>query len=231
MGGCTNCSGKSACEDHKGEMLDTVAQWMDKLYPTRIWGQPNDAVAIDAGVGQEDVMALAEELSTELKGATIFREGGEGDACDYVYVLCQGRETCGLQVRYGGAELPLEWDTEHALCEFYLRVSISTMAPLAVVQQVAVTVTREEGEWMISEELASGVYDAPLLKRFQRLVALLPAYGLTHLDLGEISAPPRGYDDGQYQALFGRPAHRVNYLFFREPSAMSSTGPLLAFAT
>lgn len=207
-------------------MLQTVSDWMERLYPTRTWGQLDDAVAVDSGIEQDDVMALAEELGGELKGATIFCEGGEGDCCDFIYILCQGRETCALQVRHGGAAVPEEWNPDEVLSEFYLRVAISAVAPLAVVQQVAVTVSSVDDEWVISEELAAGVYDAPLLKRFQRLVAVLPAYGLTHLDMGEISAPPEGFDDGEYQALFGRPAHRVNYLFFREPSNMRVTGLL-----
>ena len=231
MGGCTNCSGKSACDDHKGGMLKTVADWMDMLYPSRTWGELDDAVAIDSGIEQDDIIALAEELSTELKGATIFHEGGEGDSCDYIYILCQGRETCALQVKYGGAAIPEEWNESEILNEFYLRVAISTVAPLAVVQQVSVTASNVEGDWVVSEEFAAGVYDAPLLKRFQRLVAVLPVYGLTHLDMGEISAAPEGFDDGAYRALFDRPAHRVNYLFFREPSNMQVTGPLAHAAT
>jgi len=227
MGGCTNCSGKSACDDHKGGMLQEVAEWMERLYPSKTWGHLDDALAVSSGIDPEDTRGLCEELAEELKGATIFREGGEAEACDYIYILCQGREPCALQVRYGGAVLPSEWDKGAFLSEYYLRVAVSSVAPLAVVQQVAVSLSMVDGEWVLSEELAAGVYDAPLLKRFQRLVALLPAYGLTHLDMGEISTPPEGFDDGEYQQLFGRPAHQVNYLFFREPSTMKTTGPLL----
>ena len=209
-------------------MLRTVADWMGRLYPSKAWGQIDDVVALESGIDSDDVLALAEELATELRGAAFVREGSESDLCDYIYVLCQGREPCALQVHYDGAVLPGEWDDSEMLEEFYLRVAISSVAPLAVVQQVAVSLSMVDGRWMVSEKLAAGVYDAPLLKRFQRLVALLPTYGLTHLDMGEISEPLKGFDDSDYRDLFDRPAHQVNYLFFREPSTMQSVALLNA---
>ena len=72
---------------------------------------------------------------------------------------------------------------------------------------------------MSRETPRAGVYDAPLLHRFQRLVALLPAYDILHVDFGEISAPPEGFDPGDYAERYGIAApHRANYLFYPQPS-------------
>jgi len=226
MGGCTNCAGKSGCDTHKRGMLQTVGEWMDALYPSKVWGEMDDAFALEDQRDESDLYALAQELAGELRGAAFVRQGEEGDVCDYIYILCQGREPCALQVKYVGLPFPAEWEEGDVLQEFYLRIAISAVAPLAVVQQVQVKLFQEEGTWMLSEELSAGVYDAPLLKRFQRLVAILPSYGLTHVDMGEISAPPEGFNDDAYQSMFARPAHQVNYLFFRSPSTTCAMGPL-----
>jgi hypothetical protein len=198
MGGCTNCSGKSGCDDRKHGMLSEVGTWLERLYPTRTWGHIDDALAMASGISEEDAAGLAEELGTVLKAASILRPGGEEDLCDYIYVLCQGREPCALQMRYGQVPMPSELSESDVITEFYMRIALSSVAPLAVVQEVAVTLACIDGQWMLREELAAGVYNAPLLKRFQRLVSLLPAYGLTHVDMGEISTPPEGYDHGSY---------------------------------
>ena len=207
-------------------MLGAVSDWLERLYPSKTWGELDDELAMVSGVSPEDVMALADEFAEELKGAVIYREGGEEDMCDYVYILCQGREPCALQMRYGDVKVPEEFGEDDRIHELYLRVSLSSIAPMAVVQQVNVTLSQVEGQWVIREELAAGVYDAPLLKRFQRLVALLPAYDLTHLDMGEISTPPPDFDHGNYRENYGSDPHQANYLFFRNPSTMIVTSVL-----
>lgn len=204
-------------------MLEAVGDWLGRLYPTNTWGELDDELAVVSGVSREDVLALADEFADELKGAVIFREGSEEDLCDYLYILCQGREPCALQMGYGGAPVPEEFTADDRVHELYLRVSLSCIAPMVVVQQVSVTMSQDEGQWLIQEELAAGVYDAPLLKRFQRLVALLPAYDLVHLDMGEISTPPPDFDHGDYGQRYGSEPHQSNYLFFRNPSTMSVT--------
>jgi hypothetical protein len=227
MAGCTNCGGKEGCDDRKGTMLGVVGDWLDRLYPTRTWGEIDDELAMSSGVGEEDAMALAEELQKELKAATIFRPGSEEDLCDYIYILCMGREPCALQIRDGEVPVPEELGAGDEVHELYLRLALSSVAPLAVVQQVSVRVSEVEGQWIVREELAAGVYDAPLLRRMQRLVALLPAYELTHVDMGEISEPPEGFAHGDYRESYGKAPHQVNYLFFRNPSTMTVTAPLL----
>lgn len=208
-------------------MLGTVHDWLARLYPTQTWGELNDELAMDSGVAEEDTMALAEELQRELKAATIFRRGSEEDLCDYIYILCMGREPCAIQMRDGAVPMPEELGADDVISELYLRVALSAVAPLAVVQQVAVTLSQIDGEWILREELAAGVYDAPLLRRMQRLVALLPAYELTHVDMGEVSEPPPEFSHGDYAERFGKEPHQVNYLFFNHPSTMSVTGALL----
>jgi hypothetical protein len=226
MAGCTNCSGASECGDRKGSMLGTVDHWLHSLYPTKTWGEIDDDLAIESGILEEDAMALAEELQQELKAATIFRRGSEEDLCDYIYVLCMGREPCALQMRDGEVPMGEELSADDVISELYLRVALSSVAPLAVVQQVSVQLSQVDGRWIVREELAAGVYDAPLLRRMQRLVALLPAYNLTHLDMGEISEAPTDFSPGDYEDRFGKAPHRVNYLFFRHPSTMSVTSAL-----
>lgn len=209
-------------------MLSEVNDWLERLYPTRCWGALNDELAMASGVSPDDVVALAEELGTELKAASIAVPGSDADHCDYIYLLCQGREPCALQMRYGQVPMPEELTESVVLNEFYLRVAVSSVAPLVVVQQVAVSLACVEGRWILKEQLAPGVFDAPLLKRFQRLVAILPAYDLTHVDMGDVSSPPPDFASGEYEELFGRPPHISNYLFFREPSMMTVTSSLFA---
>ena len=73
MGGCTNCKGKAGCDDHKGQMMGTVEQAMEELYPTRTWGEADDTSW--SGIDEDELAAIAEELSIELKAATFVRMG------------------------------------------------------------------------------------------------------------------------------------------------------------
>ncbi len=222
MAGCTNCSEKSGCDDRKGTMFEQLERSLDRLYPSRTWGQPDDLARFDAGVCEHDGEALAEELAQELDASTFYREGGAEEYCDYIYVLCVGREPSLIQIRDGEVTVPEEIGDE-PIREQYLRVCLSNMARFAGVQQTAMELRVSDGEAFITEQPRPGVYDAPLLRRFQRLVAILPAYDITHLDFGEISAPPRGYAHGDYADLYGGKPHTSNYLFYPQPSNMHST--------
>jgi len=222
MGGCTNCSAKSGCDDRKSVMFRELDTVLERLYPTRTWGEPDDLARFDAGICEHDGEALAEEFAQELKASTFFREGGPEEYCDYIYVLALGREPSLIQIRDGEAPIPEEIGTE-PIQEQYLRVCLSNMARFAGVQQTAMELTVSDGDIFISERPRPGVYDAPLLSRFQRLVAILPAYDITHLDFGEISAPPKGYESGDYAKLYGCEPHRSNYVFYPQPSNMHLT--------
>lgn len=222
MGGCTNCSAKSGCDDRKSVMFGELEMSLQRLYPTRTWGEPDDEQRFDAGVCEHDGEALAEELATELDASTFYREGGPDEYCDYIYVLCVGREPSLIQLRDGEVPLPDEIG-DGPIREQYLRVCLSNMARFAGVQQTAMELSIQDGDAFITEKPRPGVYDAPLLRRFQRLVAILPAYDITHLDFGEISAPPPGYSPGSYAELYGGEPHTSNYIFYPQPSNMHVT--------
>ncbi len=199
-------------------MFEELDRALARLYPTRTWGEPDDEARFEAGVCEHDVLALTEELAQELDAATFFVPGGEEEYCDYLYVLCMGRTPCLLQVRDQGVPLPPEL-AAGGVRELYLRVCLSGMVRMAGVQQVTMELEAGEGGAVIRERPRSGVYDAPLLHRFQRLVAIFPAYGITHLDFGEISAPPAGYAPGCYAELYGGEPDTANYLFYPQPTA------------
>jgi hypothetical protein len=219
MGGCTNCKGKSGCDHRKGEMLEAVADALDRLYPTRTWGERVD---VSAAPRLDGLAALADELATELDAATFVVPGGPDATCDYIYVLCVGRPPCAVQVRDAGVPAPAEWDGA-AIQETYLRVCVSHVAPFAAVQEIAIDVAAEAGGYVIRERPRAGVYSAPLLRRMQRLVAILPAYDLVHLDFGEIAAPPPGFAAGAWTSLYGGAPAVANYLFSAEPATMVTT--------
>ena len=207
-------------------MFSEIELALSRLYPSRTWGEPDDVARFEAGISEEDGLALADELAAELRAATFYRPGEAEEYCDYIYVLCIGREPCLIQIRDGGVPLPEELWGE-PVREQYLRVCLSLMAPMAGVQQVSMEMDEVDGDRVIRELPRDGVYDAPLLSRFQRLVAILPAYKLLHLDFGEISAPPEGFDSGDYPTLYGSEPHTANYLFFPQPSTMQTTSLLL----
>lgn len=225
MGGCTNCGAKAGCEHRKGDMLTAVAETLRALYPTNTWGEPDDLARFGAGIDEDDGHALAEEFARELDASTFFRPGDVDEYCDYIYILCVGREPCLVQIRDGEVAVPDEiaGDPSATIREQYLRVCLSQMTRMAGVQQTALALDPVDGGYIVSEEPRSGVYDAPLLRRFQRLVTLFPAYDIVHLDFGEISAPPPGYAAGDYAARFGGAPHTANYLFYPQPSNMKTS--------
>jgi hypothetical protein len=227
VGGCTNCKGKSGCDDRKGAMFATLDATLAALYPTRTWGELDDGAI--ASVEPADIAALADELATELDAATFVVPGDEHEPCDRVYVLALGRPPCALQVRDHGVAAPPEWAELDAIREHYLRISISQLAPVVAVQQVEVAVDRTsyghgDGGYAITERPRAGVFDAPVLRRMQRLVAVLPAYDLVHLDFGEIAGPPAGFAPGSWPAAWGAGAPSIwSYLFSPEPASTATT--------
>jgi hypothetical protein len=226
MGGCTNCAAKTGCDDRKGEMFRDLGAALELLYPTRRWGEPDDEARFEGGICEHDGHALTEEFAVALEASTFYREGAEDEYCDYIYVQCLGREPNLIQIRDGRAPMPAEVAPGEAISEQYLRVCLSNMARFAGVQQTAVDLRWVDGDPVIIETPRPGVYDAPLLHRFQRLVAIFPAYDITHLDFGEISAPPAGFDAGDYGALYGGEPHTSNYIFYPQPSNTKITTAL-----
>lgn len=202
-------------------MMDSVDRALADLYPTKTWGEPDDALA--SGLSREDLAAIADELASELKAATFVREGNEDEPCDFIYVLCMGRAPCIVQVRDHGVPAPAEWADVDAIEELYLRLVVSQRAPVAAVQQVGVDLHRGDGGWLVRERPRAGVYDAPLLPRMQKLVATLPAYGLLHVDFGEIAHAPPGFAPGIWRDMFGGDPSIANYLFYPQPTTMVAT--------
>jgi hypothetical protein len=222
MGGCTNCKGKSGCDDRKGSMMQSVEEALEQLYPSHTWGQAEEPRDPNhAGMPEEELAALAEELATELRAATFVRHGGDDEPCDFIYVLALGRAPCIVQVRDHGVAVPEEWGD--AVEEMHLRVVISQRARVAAVQQVAITAVRAGDHWLVRESPRAGVYDAPLLARMQKLVAILPAYDLLHVDFGEIAHAPPGFHAGIWKELFGGEPSIANYLFYPQPTTMITT--------
>ncbi len=222
MGGCTNCKGKAGCDDRKGHMMSSVDETLARLYPTRTWGEVDDTEP--TGLSPDELAGLADELAAELNAATFVRPGSDDEPCDYIYVLCMGRTPCIVQVRDHGVDVPAEWSTtDDAIHEQYLRVVVSHRARVAAVQQVAIDLVRTDDGLVIRERPRAGVYDAPLLHRMQKLVAILPAYDLLHVDFGEIAHAPPEFSPGVWQDLYGAAPSIANYLFYPQPTTMIST--------
>lgn len=216
-------------------MLSAVDRALASLYPTRTWGEPDERGMVGPGAGGQacDLGALADELASELAAATFVRTGGDDEPCDYIYVLCLGRTPCIAQIRDHGVPVPAEWrgiagdgiagDGIDRLEELYLRLVIGHRAPFAAVQQVGIDLVRAPGGYLVRERPRAGVYDAPLLHRMQKLVAILPAYDLRHLDFGEIAHPPPGFHAGAWRELYGGAPSIANYLFYPQPTTMVAT--------
>jgi hypothetical protein len=203
-------------------MMAEVDRVLDELYPTRTWGEVDDHACAD--MRPADLAALADELAGELAAATFVQPGGDDEPCDYIYVLCMGRPPCVVQVRDHGVPAPAEWARlDDNISELYLRLVISHRARVAAVQQVAIDLVATPDGYLVRERPRAGVYDAPLLHRMQKLVAILPAYDLLHVDFGEIAHAPPGFHAGSWRELFGAEPAIANYLFYRQPTTMIST--------
>lgn len=218
-GGCSECGRKGGCDTRKHEMFGAIDQALARLYPSRRWGERDEGEAFRAGVPAALGAALADDLARRLQALALLRPGGPEEYCDYVYVLCFGRRPCILEVREGIAA-PGE---EPELDELYLRVALSAVAPFAAVQQVAMTLRREAGDVVITEAPRTGVFDPVLLPRFRKLVAALAELGVRHLDFGDLTGAPPGFDPGEYAALYGGEPTVANYLFFPHPAAAVAT--------
>ena len=202
-------------------MMTTVDAALERLYPTRTWGEPDDRIW--EGLAADELAALADELATELRAATFVQPGGDHEPCDYIWILCMGRTPCVIQARDHGVPPPAEWRDVDALEEMYLRVVISHRARVAAVQQIAVQLVRRGDDFVVRQQPRAGVYDAPLLHRMQKLVAILPAYELLHVDFGEIAHAPPGFHPGAWRDLYGADPAIANYFFYPQPTTMIST--------
>jgi len=238
-GGCTSCGKKGGCDSRKHAMFEAIDGALARLYPTRRWGERDDAAALADGIEREDGEALAAAMARRLGTAAVFRPGEPDEWCDYVYVLCLGRTPCIAELReqLAGSDGQGKPDGEGAdgssaeledgatLEERYLRVALSSVARFAGVQEVAMTLDRERGgDLVVTERARSGVFDPVLLPRFQTLVAVLAEADIRHLDFGEIVEAPDGFEAAGYAEQFGAAAPVIaNYLFYPQPPTAITT--------
>jgi len=217
MGTCTSCTNHASCEERKGAMRAHIERTLARLYPTRRWGEPEDRVRFGGGAGDREIEALAGDLARGVDASVFARAGDDDEACHYLYVLCVGREPSLVQQRDGGVLACVDDD----LCareELYLRVCVSTMARVAMVQEVVVTSQPFDAALMVTEAPRPGVYAAALLARMQRVVAVLGERSIVHLDFAALAAPPPGFAFGDYAARYGGEPTAVNFLFYPQPS-------------
>jgi len=104
-------------------MIASVDGALAELYPTRTWGEADDAIA--DGLSPDELAGLADELAATLNAATLVRPGNDDEPCDYIYVLCMGRTPCAVQVRDHGVPVPSEWHALDGIEELYLRVVVN----------------------------------------------------------------------------------------------------------
>lgn len=243
---CTECGRKGGCSSRKGEMFGAIDEILARLYPHRRWGHRDEAAAFEAGIASDEGEDLARTIAARLGVATRFVAGGIDEWCDYIYVLCLGRAPSIVDIREDrlqaqadlhldpaeradppgedqGAADPGEDDGEDAMDDRYLRLTLSALARVVGVQEVAMRLRRHGDAIVVTEQVRGGVFDPILLPRFQALVALLAETDLRHLDFGEIVEPPVDFDGDDYVRQFGSAPVVANYLFSPRPVATRVT--------
>jgi len=221
-GGCTNCGNKGGCDSRKHEMFAAVDAALARLYPTRRWDERDEAAAFDAGVPAAEGHVLAALAAARLNAAAVHRPGAAAETCDYVYVLCVGRTPSLAELREqagtpeGLAALRAAL-ADGPVQDVYLRVALSTVAGFAAVQEVTLSAHLDAGDVVLTEAARAGVFAPSLLPRMQRLVAILAERNIRHLDFGEITEPPAGFDPGAYADEYGGAPAIANYFFYPQP--------------
>jgi hypothetical protein len=216
MGGCTNCASKGGCSARKGEEWALLAQLLPELYPSRRWGEIDDRRR--DGVPEREGRRLARQAAELLRAPTFFRPGEPSELCDWIWVLCVGRQP-GLLSQWDVPEAPPDDGDLDGVHEKYLRVALSSLARVATVQEVSLR--REGGQLVMAP--SPGVYDPILLARTQKLVELVVAADITFLDFGLLESAPPGFDPGVYDAGDGTPPGIVSYLFYPQPPRAVAT--------
>ncbi len=234
MSGCTDCTSKGGCDTRKGDEKELLAALLPQLYPTRRWGEADDAAWYRAGVSEEEARRIGRAAAAVCKAPAYFRPGAEDEVCDHIYVLCVGREP-GLASLFGAEQVTAaDAGDGDAISERYLRLSLSRMARVAALQEVAIELVRDGDAWIYQEKPRPGVYDPILLARTQALVEMVVGEGITYFDFAMITKPPetydpRGpYDTAPYAERYGVAPATVNYLFYAQPATAVSTVVLAA---
>src|SRR5215813_2852546 len=137
--GC-DCGRAGGCGVRKGEERQLLADILARVYPRGTWGDPDDAARFQAGVTAREGRRLARHAAELLQAPARFVPGDEGENCDYIYVLCVGREPGLVELRDRAAiDVP---DGDH-IRERYLRAALSSVARIAAVQEVAFDLDRD----------------------------------------------------------------------------------------
>jgi hypothetical protein len=224
-GGCTNCGSKGGCDHRKTAMFAAIDAALLHLYPTRNFADRRDDAEPSADLmpWRGDSAALAAAIAKQLGTLVVELPLVPEEYCRQIDVLCFGRQPCLIEALHGLGQ-PAREDLENGpLDELYLRISISDLVPFAAVQQVNVRGQLLGDDLIIETAPRTGVFDPILLQRMQRLVAIIVDHGLRNLDFGEISAPPPGFDPGDYAQRFGSVPAVANYFFYPQPCSSVTT--------
>ncbi len=228
--GCSTCktgcsSSDGGCSTQKNAQKQFLDGLLPRLYPSLTLGQLRVEVAWDEGILEAECERLGEQIASVTKAPVYLGPPSDDDLCRYLYVLCVGREPPLVQLRQSDELVQLESDR---IRERYLRVALSSVARVACVQEVAMELDLSTGQGtpfaMIRELPRAGVFDPILLKRLQRIVDLLTAYDIRHLDLGILEQPASslGLVDAGFAARFGMEPQLGNFLFFAAPAVTTT---------
>ena len=224
--GCSDCGLQGGCDARKHDQRILFAEIFERIYPDRVWGQPDDQARFGAGVRKSEALRIGRALSELLRAPTFFRPGGESDLCHFVYVLCFGREPALVEVRDGQARL--DGSEVERVTERYLRVAFSTVARLAAVQEVEMELVREDSLFVVREAPRAGVYEGTLLKRLRQLTAFVQASDITYCDFGLLDKPVGAVlsgwqvEAGDYIERWGGEPRVANFLFYEQPPTTAS---------
>ncbi len=214
--GCSTCTTKGGCAEHKGPQREVIAATLAAVYPSGQWGQLDDEAAWERGLSLAATRRLARSIAATARAPVEIVAGRDGDLCHFIYVLCVGRQPTLIELREHGG-LP---EADH-VTEQYLRVCVSTIAPIASVQETSLV--WQDG--LLTETARPGVYDPKVLKRMRAIVATVEGEGLEHLDFGLVDAPS-GLGHGDYVEQFGAEPKLVNYLYYAQPVATATVSTL-----
>ena len=228
--GCSTCktgcgTSEGGCSTQKSAQRLFLDELLPRLYPSRTYGELDVATAYDEGLKQEECELLGRRIATVTKAPVYLLPADDDELCRYLYVLCVGREPPLIELSRTPQLIDLEADR---IRERYLRVALSTVARVACVQEVAMELdllSEGAGSVAVVRELPrGGVFDPLLLKRLQRIVDLLTAYDIRHLDLGVIEQPASGLGlaDAGFAGRFGVEPRLANFLFFAAPAVTQS---------
>jgi hypothetical protein len=246
MGGCGTCKSECGREDgcgtRKAEQTEILDGLIAALYPSRRWGEPDDERCFRGGLGEDEVATLGQQIADVVKAPVYLVPGGPDDLCCFLYVLCIGRAPALVELRAEtdpvaeGPGAPGGLTPESAsIRERYLRLCCSQVTRAVCVQEVALELDTARSPEdtvgdagpqvaQIRELPLPGVFDPKLLKRFQKIVDLLSALGIEHLDMGllDVPASQRGLDSGGYTDRYSDEPALLNFFFYAQPVRTAS---------